>query len=152
MRKNFNFFSFEILHLLLVLLLKFTTNALHLKGTFNTNEYFKFITRFGIQATDSHNPQDTQGYIYGNITLVNSENLNFIDNSTRKLPPNTLIMLTLLDYNFFIDYYTKRLIKPETTACSMMFEKIAKSAYFFQCNENSAGLDFIRRVPCPNNL
>jgi len=151
MKRNFKLISFEIFYLLLITLGIDTTHALHLTGTFNTNEYFKFITRFGIQATDSHKTKDTQGYIYGNITLVNSENLNYVDNVTRQLPPNTLIMLTLLDYNYFIDYYTKRLIKPETTSCSMMFEKISKSAYFFECNEKSGGLDFIRRVPCPNS-
>ena len=125
-----------------------SAESLHLKGTFNTNDYFKFLTRFGMQSTDSHFQKETQGYIYGNITLLNSENVNLIDNATKQLPPNTLIMLTLLDYNYFSEYYAKRLIKPETTACSMMFEKIAKVAYFYECNEKTNGLDFIRRVPC----
>ena len=125
-----------------------TYQALHLKGTFNTNDYFKFITRFGLQPTDSHNPQDTQGYVYGNITLVNSVNLSPVDNLTRELPQNALIMFTLLDYNYFIEYYSKRLVKPESTACSMMFENIGKNAYFYDCKENT-NLDFIRRVPCP---
>jgi hypothetical protein len=118
--------------------------ALHLKGTFNTDGFFLFLTRFGIQPTDLHNEHDTKGYIYGNITILNAHNIN----NTEKLDENQLIMLTVMDKNYFIDYYNKRRILPRFVACPMMFAGIEKTAYFYECNENGHQ-DFVRRVPCP---
>jgi hypothetical protein len=133
---------YEILVTSFLLLVQFNTiGSIHLSGTFDTNDYFKFITRFGIQATDSHKQKNTQGYIYGNISLEKNT----------QLPANSLIMLTLLDYNYFIDYYANRLVQPATTSCSMMFEKMEKTAFFYECNQKKGTLDFIRRVPCPHD-
>lgn len=117
---------------------------LHLTGSFDTNDFFKFITRFGIQATDTHDRLATRGYIYGNISVEYSPDGPLTYDKER----NSLVMLTVMDYNYFIDYYNKRRILPRSSACPLMFEKINKVAYFFECNENGTQ-DFIRRVPCP---
>lgn len=138
---------FSIQLILLILINLNATNCLHLKGTFNTNDFYKFLTRFGIQSTDTHDASSTLGYIYGNISIVNTVNLNLTQN---QLPPNLQIMLTVMDYNYFIDYYNNRRIMPRSVACPMMFEKIDKTAYFYGCNEKGKQ-DFIRRVPCPEN-
>lgn len=126
---------------------KISIHSLHITGSFNTNDFFKFITRFGIQPTDMHNDVSTRGYIYGNITISPD------DPSTTQMlnddkQHNALIMLTVMDYTNFIDYYNKRVILPRSVACSLMFEKIDKVAYFYECNEEGQQ-DFIRRVPCP---
>ena len=105
-------------------------SALHLKGTFKTNEFFKFVTRFGFQKTDEHNVDITTGYIYGNISLV-GDNVH----TNQSIPTNSLITLAVMDYNYFIDYYNERMILPRSAACSIMFEKIEKIAYFYNCNE-----------------
>ena len=136
---------------LTLLLLMNCTNSIHLTGTFNTNDFFLFITRFGMQSTDLHEMHyDTNGYIYGNISLVSVNNLNISLSKGDELPQERLIMLTVMDYNYFIDYYNKRRIVPASVACPMMFENIEKTAYFFECNENGHQ-DFVRRVPCPAN-
>jgi hypothetical protein len=121
------------------------TEALHLKGSFNTDDFFTFLTRFGIQATDVHDKLATRGYIYGNISIAPSDPAASREWANE---PSSLIMLTVMDYNYFIDYYNKRRIVPRSVACPLMFEKINKVAYFFECNENGTQ-DFIRRVPCP---
>lgn len=118
------------------------TAGLHLTGTFRTGEFFKFLTRFGFQATDMHDVYATRGYIYGNITLHGQPD--------RPVAHGSQIMLTVMDVNYFSDYYQRRRIIPRSMACPMMFEKIEKVAYFFECNENGTQ-DFIRRVPCPLN-
>jgi hypothetical protein len=130
----------------------YDTNGLHLKGTFKTNEFFKFITRFGIQSTDVHNVLETRGYIYGNITLVDSTDSNFnrSDIHNYKFPHNSFVMLTVMDYNYFIDYYNNRRLSPKSVACPIMFSNIKKIAFFYECNENNTE-DFIRRVPCERN-
>ena len=128
-----------------------SVHAIYLKGTFDTNDFFKFITRFGFQATDMHDEYSTQGYIYGNITIIDKNNLNSIVlNKNESNEQTPFITLAVMDYNYFIDYYNKRRIKPRDSACSMMFEKIDKIAYFYECNERGRE-DFIRRVPCPSN-
>lgn len=131
------FFGIIIIHALFGVI-----SCIHLKGTFKTDDFFKFITRFGFQKTDVHNEEVTTGYIYGNISVIHEGN--------RSIPVDSLISLGVMDYNYFIDYYNKRRIKPKSSACTLMFEKINKIAYFFECNEKGRE-DFIRRVPCPNN-
>jgi hypothetical protein len=84
-------------------------SSLHLKGTFDTNELFKFLTRFGFQSTNMHNQYSTQGHIYGNITLIDaSERFNItVQNnmngsiSKKAMPAGSLIMLTVMDYSLF---------------------------------------------------
>ena len=104
-----------------------TCSCIHLKGTFETKEFFKFISRFGFQKTDGHNEGATTGYIYGNFSVIGSGN--------DSVPTDSLITLSVMDYNYFIDYYNNRVINPKTSACSMMFEKINNMSYFFECNE-----------------
>lgn len=127
-------------------LLHFSLNGLHLKGTFKTDEFFKFLTRFGVQSTNTIEKYSTRGFIYGNISIVDGVNVDL----TNPLPPNLQIMLTLMDFNFFTDYYEHRRIRPRSEACKLMFENIDQKAFFFGCNENGK-LDFIRHVPCFKN-
>lgn len=129
-----------------------TSNGLHVRGTFNTNEFFKFVTRFGVQSTDEHNEINTRGYIYGNITLFDSTDpaYNKSNPASYQFPHNSFVMLTVMDYNYFIDYYNKRHLWPKSSACSLMFEQIKKTAYFFECAEQNKQ-DFIRRIPCEQN-
>lgn len=135
------------LTLVFLILLQFELlNALHLKGSFNTNQFFKFLTRFGMQSTHTLDKFSTRGFIYGNISIVNGVNID----KTKPLPDDLLIMLTVMDFNHFVDYYNQRRIKPKSDACNLMFEKIEQKAYFFGCNEGGK-LDFIRRIPCPND-
>ena len=119
--------------------------SIHLTGTFKTDEFFKFIARFGFQPTDIHSRSSTYGYIYGNITIVDKE--YFQNVTTTEMP---LITLAVMDYTYFVDYYNRRLIRPRADACSMMFEKIQKIAFFLDCGETNKE-DFIRRVPCNTN-
>lgn len=104
-----------------------TCAGIHLQGTFSTSEFFKFIARFGFQKTDIHNEEVTTGYIYGNFTVLGFGN--------QSVPKDSLITLSVMDYNYFIDYYNNRVINPKSSACSMMFEKLNKMAFFFECNE-----------------
>ncbi|RNA41211.1 transmembrane protein -like [Brachionus plicatilis] len=131
---------------LVLFMLFWSSNGLHLKGTFKTDEFFKFLTRFGIQSTNTIELNSTRGFIYGNIWLVDSVNIN----KTKPLPRNLQIMLTSMDINYFIDYYEHRRIRPRSDACNLMFENINQKAFFFGCNENGK-LDFIRHVPCFRN-
>lgn len=120
--------------------------ALHLKGTFDTRDFFKFLGRFGVQATDQHDSYDTRGYIYGNITLLSTHDMG--NTTSQDFPNDQMIMLSVMDYNFFIDYYNKRRVLPASVACPMMFVNIEKTAFFYDCNE-AGRQDFLRRVPCP---
>lgn len=133
-------------YLLLTFFLLNSVAGLHLKGTFNTNQFFKFLTRFGMQSTDTLDKYSTRGFIYGNISLVDAVNID----KTKPVPPNLQIMLAAMDVNYFNDYYNQRRIVPKSDACNLMFEKIDKKAYFFGCNEDGK-LDFIRRIPCPKD-
>lgn len=123
-----------------------SSNGLHLKGTFKTDDFFKFLTRFGIQSTNTIDKNATRGFIYGNISLVEGVNID----KTKSLPRNLQIMLTLMDLNFFTEYYKNRRIRPRSEACNKMFRDLDTSAFFFGCNERGK-LDFIRHIPCFTN-
>ena len=48
-----------------------SSNALHIQGTFNPKEeFFHFLAKFGFQKTELRRRDDSQGFIYGNITLL----------------------------------------------------------------------------------
>nr|AEE61411.1 unknown [Dendroctonus ponderosae] len=105
----------------------------HLKGTFSSSDFFKFLIKFGVQKTAGHSPDTSQGYIFGNIT---SKSHLFV--------PITFVVLRR---SHFIDYYKNRVIFDKDEACNRMFSKLNKRAYDPQCSHD--GKDYLRRIPCP---
>ncbi|KAL0831433.1 hypothetical protein ABMA28_002236 [Loxostege sticticalis] len=108
-------------------------SSTHIKGTFSTDEFFKFLVKFGFQKTDIHYQKETYGYIFGNIT----------SNQQFKYP----ITFAVLDGKHFINYYKNRDIQNKELACQLMFQNLNSSAYHPKCNAN--GQDLFRRIPCP---
>ncbi len=56
-------FSLVLLILLAIIINNNQTKAIHITGNFKTNQFFKFITRFGFQPTDLH---DTNSLLVNN--------------------------------------------------------------------------------------
>jgi hypothetical protein len=110
-------------------------DALHLKGSWESNEFQLFLAKFGFQQTDLHNQDNTQGYIYGNVT----------SNDPRVTNSMTLV---LTDSEYFLEFYGNRSMLPRTRACTMMFAKLDAIAWDLSCN-SEAQEDFLRKVPCP---
>lgn len=108
-------------------------STIHITGEFSTDEFFKFLVKFGFQKTDIHFKKETYGYIFGNITS--------------KEYFNHPITFVVLDRSHFIHYYKNRDIVDKETACQVMFQDLNSTAYHPKCNEN--GLDLFRRIPCP---
>jgi len=109
-------------------------SALHLRGHYSTKEFFRLLTKFGIQKTDQHRPDDTFGYIYGNITL---------DCPTNNCSLTKNILFLILDYDYFVPVFKKQ----RTQSCSDMMKQIQSIAFHRQCN-NQGTEDFWRRIPC----
>lgn len=104
----------------------------HLRGTFNTNDFFKFLIKFGFQKTDRHHKEETHGYIFGNIT------------SKPALPHS--VIFSVLPKPYFLEYYQNRLTYDKSTACKYMFDKLSTKAFDAKCNPE--GKDYLRRIPC----
>lgn len=100
----------------------------HITGTFNTNEFFRFLMKFGFQQTDRHRQRESYGYIFGNITSKK----NF----------SQPINLAVLDRGHFLEYYGNRTIKNRSLACARMFDALNQSSYDARCNDD--GQDFLR--------
>src|SRR5689334_10393118 len=96
--------------------------ALHLHGQYSIEEFFRLLTKFGIQKTDQHRLDDTFGYIYGNITL---------DCPTNNCSLTKNILFLILDYEYFLPLYKKQ----RTQSCSDMMKQIQTIAFHRQCNE-----------------
>ena len=111
--------------------------ALHLHGQYSGQEFFRLLTKFGIQKTDQHRPDETFGYIYGNITV-------HCPQRNCSLARNMLFLI--LDYDYFVQVYNKQ----RGQSCAEMMQPIQKIAFDRQCNEQGKE-DFWRRVPCPEN-
>jgi hypothetical protein len=114
--------------LLLMLLLFDASSSTHISGTFNTNDFFKFLIKFGFQKTEQHKQKDSYGYIFGNIT----SRTNFSQSIT----------LAVLDRGHFLEYYGNREIRNKKVACAMMFKTLNQSSYDVKCNDN--GQDYLR--------
>lgn len=108
-------------------------SSTHIKGEFSTDEFFKFLVKFGFQKTDIHYQKETYGYIFGNIT----------SNQQFKYP----VTFAVLDGRHFINYYKNRELKNKEQACQIMFQDLNSSAYHPKCN--AYGQDLFRRIPCP---
>lgn len=113
--------------------------CLHLTGTWNTGDFYKFLTKFGVQKTDSKRTESTQGFIYGNITSSGNNNKDIL--------PVTFV---LVDSEYFKEFYGNRTIALRNKACEVMFKKINHIAYDSECKPNGKE-DIIRHIPCPKN-
>ena len=64
----------------------FGAEALRVRGEFDlSQDFFLFLAKFGFQKTDIQDPNNTQGVIYGNISLalIQNENMDALtDNET----------------------------------------------------------------------
>lgn len=107
--------------------------ATHLQGKFRTDEFFKFLVKFGFQKTERHERETTHGYIFGNITARH----NF----------SVPVTLAVLDRSLFLEYYENRVIYNKKEACKRMFNKLSVKAFDAKCNPK--GNDYLRKVPCP---
>lgn len=110
-----------------------TINGVHVKGDWNTQDFFLFLSKFGVQKTDSQHPDESSGFIYGNVS----------SSETFSVP----ITLALLDREYFLEYYGNRTVADKEQACKLMFHKVNQTAFDKVCNKR--GADYLRRVPCP---
>lgn len=136
-----NFFIDPIFYLLalVIILLPQLSNATRITGTYKTDEFFRFLNKFGFQKTDKHSQKDSYGYIFGNIT--SNDDLQ-----------NYFATLVVLDKNNFKEFYeTKnnffRTFKDRDMACQAMFKNIERLEHDPTCNEPAVG-NFLRKVPC----
>ena len=64
----------------------FGADALRVRGEFDlSQDFFLFLAKFGFQKTDIQDPNNTQGVIYGNISLVLTQDASqdtIFDNET----------------------------------------------------------------------
>ena len=52
-------------------------NALRVQGEFDlSHDFFTFLAKFGFQKTEIRDPNNTQGLIYGNITVSSESGYN----------------------------------------------------------------------------
>ncbi|XP_011180193.1 integral membrane protein GPR180 [Zeugodacus cucurbitae] len=112
------------------------SNAIHLTGTFHTDDFFKVITKFGFQKAEATIPHGGSfGYIYGNITATTN---TFVQP----------ISLVVLDKVAFVDFYSNRSHVDHELACQHMFAHLQPLIYDEACNKQGKR-DYVRRVPCP---
>ena len=137
--KNRNMCRFGVMFtakniLVFMLLNGMYTDCLHLQGTWKSDDFFKFLAKFGFQKTNEHDKLNTQGYIYGNIST--RENIS------------SEMTLVVVDSEYFLQFYGNRSVQPRTNACPAMFGKIEKIAWDYTCNPTGRE-DFLRKIPCP---
>lgn len=110
-----------------------------IQGQFQTDDFFKFIMKFGFQRIESTSASLREnslgmGYIFGNIT----SKYNFTESVT----------LAVLDKRNFEDYYRAQHNYPKDLACQKMFSRLKNLAYESNCNQHGRK-DYLRKVPCP---
>lgn len=110
--------------------------ATHLQGSFDTQDFFKFLVKFGFQKAEIQLPKDSFGYIYGNITA--------------QTPFHQPITLAVLDRSTFVEFYNNRSLSVygRDLACQHMFKRVTLLAYDSDCNAHGKR-DFLRKIPCP---
>jgi len=125
----------ELLILLLTAIPLPSSNATHISGQFQTEDFFQFLVKFGFNKADPTR-RNAFGYIYGNITSPDKYGV-----------PLTLVVL---DRSTFLEFYGNRSQRSREAACTGMFSRLQRIAYDSTCNPR-AKRDFLRHVPCPVN-
>lgn len=123
---------YTIIVILSVQLINYNS-ATHITGTFNPDDFFKFIVKFGFQKTERHSQRDSFGYIYGNIT----------SRDNYPVP----ITFAVLDKLNFLQYYGNRSVFNKEIACQRMFDRLDWLVYDSSCR-TKAKADYLRKVPC----
>ncbi|KAL5286427.1 hypothetical protein ACFFRR_007824 [Megaselia abdita] len=137
-KKDFCFSS--IIKICVIFLLKTSIcDTARIQGQFQTDDFFKFIMKFGFQRIESHSASPREdslgmGYIFGNIT----SKYNFTESVT----------LAVLDKRNFENYYRAQHNFPKDVACQKMFSRLKAIAYESQCFPHGRK-DYLRKVPCP---
>lgn len=92
----------KLCSLILVLIVLFsnitTIVGLRIDGSFVTNNFFKFVSKFGFIKTEKHQLKSSSeyGFIYGNIT------------SEDTFPKDVTVTLAVLDRHHFLEFYGNR--------------------------------------------
>lgn len=93
----------KLCSLILVLIVLFSNITsivvgLRIDGSFVTNNFFKFVSKFGFIKTERHQTKssDEYGFIYGNIT------------SDDAFPSGVTVTLAVLDRHHFLEFYGNR--------------------------------------------
>ena len=99
---------------LVCLLINWTLiDTLHLTGDVDTSDtFFFFLAKFGFQKTEILDKGASQGYIYGNVTLVNNSN-----NISVSIAANILISFDLISVPDRVSL-SKNLILSESYMCN----------------------------------
>lgn len=63
-----------ILLILIILCQLLSCVAVHIKGTWNSDERVHMVAKFGVRQMDALYKETTKGYIYGNVTIGDSPN------------------------------------------------------------------------------
>lgn len=116
----------------------FISEALHLKGTFKNNDFFKFLVKFGFQKVDSIDEENSQGFIYGNITAKTPELLDYD------------MYFVVVERHYFVQFYALKGNTSLPDQCKHMFSEIDTIAWDKYCAKHGKE-DFLRRVPCKKN-
>lgn len=122
-----------LLHMMLI----HQGQCLRVMGSFDSDDFFIFLAKFGFQKTELSDKNGTQGFLFGNVTLKGSSELSDVH-----------MTLAVLDRGYFLEYYGNRSLFSKEKACSKMFDKISTIAYDADCHDEGTQ-DFLRSVPCP---
>lgn len=135
--------------------------CVHIKGSWNTQDFFLFLYKFGFQKTDSRDPYSS-GYVYGNISLGDfrqSSSSSFVDqlNSAHiktavNVTSAAAAAFVLVDYDNFYEYYkNSKSSGMREDVCHQMFD----SFHFGKCSNGATdylrNVNFIVLLPCTNN-
>ncbi|XP_060068934.1 uncharacterized protein LOC132549052 [Ylistrum balloti] len=131
--KTYPFRIFTLVFILFSLITNHKLSALHLKGTWNTGSFYKYLAKFAIQKTNTKDLLDTEGFIYGNITSRSNA--------------STFATLVVVDSEYFMEYHGNSTRKLHKYTCARMFDKIDTIAFDFECKKHGLE-DFLRKVPC----
>lgn len=133
-------FSSCIFKISIILLLRnsILCDTARIQGQFQTDDFFKFIVKFGFQKIPSPSTREDvlgMGYIFGNIT----SKYNFTESVT----------LAVLDKTNFENYYKEHSKnKNKDVACQRMFSRLKHVAYESNCYPHGRK-DYLRKIPCP---
>lgn len=121
----------------------------------------KVVARFGIQKSVANHKEETNGYVFGNFTIL-SHYINQSENNNDNQLNNAVLLFvnrTLFKQIYYIysQYNTEDALnnnskqQHKSSFCERVYDLIQDEFYDSKCGaaNKSNYVDFVRYVPCP---
>lgn len=136
-------------------------NSLQVDGIWSPSvSSLKVIARFAVGKSNPNHHEDTDGYVFGNLTTISHLNTNKSDSGRNLDNPYGNAVMLYINRTLFKQVYNMHLEETKnrhSSFCKRVYELVHNQFYDSKCSLGNrsttaaASTDFVRYMPCPKD-